>query len=256
MTKGHQLTAAIAHVRAAWPAADDRLSWVGGVQNGLAKDDALARAFGAERRVGAVTILAGQRDGDGRVAVTSRGATYLGELPHGSSARVEAAVALLNRAAIPTEATAQIQSALWSKACNAVGVFGVSVLTRGAAVFRHPDLIRAYLTLIRETAAVALAYGVTVGNYTNFPIRRYLDTPEAELIAGMMAPPPTPPPPAASPASLPSMTQDLLAGRPVEVDEIFGDIVARAERVGVPVPSIRLVRDLIRGIDPGHQPPG
>ena len=253
-TKGHQLPAAIAAVRAVWPAADDGAAWVGGIQNGLLKDDQLATAFGVERVVGAVTILAGQREPDGRVAVTSRGATYLGEFPSGVSPRVTRAAAWLNQAGIPSEASADIQSVLWSKACNAVGVFGVSVPTRGAPVMRHPDLIRAYLSLIREAAATADAYGVTIGNYVNFPIKTYLETPEDELIARMTAPP-APPPPSAMPPSLPSMTQDLLAGRPVEVDEIFGDIVARAERAGVPAPRMTLVRDLIRGLDPGHQRP-
>jgi ketopantoate reductase len=49
------------------------------------------------------------------------------------------------------------------------------------------------------------------------------------------------------------MTQDFLANRPIEVDEIFADIVARAERAGVAVPRMALVRDLLRGIDPGHR---
>lgn len=250
-TKGHQLPTAITAVRQHWPMADDRTSWVAGVQNGLIKDDQLAAAFGAERRVAAVTILAGAREADGRVRVTSRGATYLGELPTGLSPRVELAVAWLKEAGIPTDVSADIQSVLWSKMCNAVGVFGVSVLTRGAAVFGHPDLIRAYLSLIRETAATAEAYGVTIGNYTNFPIKSYLETSEADLIARMSAPPAAPPPPN-RPPSLPSMTQDLLAGRAVEVDEIFADAVTRAEKIGVPAPRTALVRDLIRGLDPGH----
>ena len=251
-TKGHHLPAAIAAVRAVWPADDDRGAWVAGVQNGLLKDDQLAAVFGAGRVIGAVTILAGQRHPDGRVAVTSRGATYLGELPNGISPRVTEAVDGFTDAGIPTEATTDIRSVLWSKACNAVGVFGVSVLTRGAPVFGHPDLVRAYLALIRETAATAAAEGVAIGNYTNFPIKRYLETPEDDLIAAVAAPASSPPP-QPLPPSLPSMTQDLLAGRPLEVDEIFGDLVARAERVGVPVPRMALVRDLIRGIDPGHQ---
>ena len=251
-TKGHQLPAAIATVRAVWPAAGDLAAWVAGVQNGLVKDDLLSAAFGVERVVGAVTILAGQREPDGRVAVTSRGATYLGELEGGISPRAAAAVADLNRVGIPAEATADIQSVLWSKACNAVGVFGVSALTRGGAPFSHPDLARAYLSLIRETAATAAACGVAIGDYTNFPIRRYLETPEDELIAGIPVPPAAPAPSSSSPA-LPSMTQDLLAGRPLEVDEIFGHLVARAERAGVPVPRATLARDLIRGMDPGHR---
>src|SRR6266849_1576256 len=84
-TKGHQLPAAIDGVRAVWPAADDRTSWVAGIQNGLVKDDLLAAAFGPERLVGAVTILGGQREADGGVAMMSRGATYLGEMAGGSS---------------------------------------------------------------------------------------------------------------------------------------------------------------------------
>ncbi len=48
------------------------------------------------------------------------------------------------------------------------------------------------------------------------------------------------------------MAQDLLEGRPLEVDFVFGDLVARAKRAGVPAPRLTLVRDLIRGIDPGR----
>ena len=49
------------------------------------------------------------------------------------------------------------------------------------------------------------------------------------------------------------MTQDLRAGRAIEVDDVFADLVARGERAGVAVPRLRLVRDFLRGLDPGHQ---
>lgn len=251
-TKGHQLSGAIDAVRAAWPATDDRTSWVAGIQNGLVKDDLLAAAFGPERRVGAVTILGAQREADGGVAVMARGATYLGEMAGGSSPRVDTAVAILQAAGIPTEAAPDIQSVLWSKECNAVGVFGVSVLARTSApgLGRKPDLVRAYLSLIHEVAAVAAAYRVRLGDYAGFSIKTYLDKPEDEVLAlfasrvtALRA---------GQTESYPSMTQDLLAGRPMEVDQIFADVVERAARVGVPVPRITLARDLIRGIDPGH----
>ena len=48
------------------------------------------------------------------------------------------------------------------------------------------------------------------------------------------------------------MTQDLLAGRALEVDDVFGDLVERADRAGVAVPRLRLVRDLLRCLDPGR----
>jgi 2-dehydropantoate 2-reductase len=254
-TKGHQLRAAAAAVRAAWPAAGDAAAWVGGVQNGLAKDDVLAAAFGPERLVGAVTILGAERRPDGPVFVTALGRTYLGELDGHPSARVASARLALEQAGIPAEAPADIRSVLWSKACNAAGVFGVSVLARvsGPRLFGDPDLLRAYLGLVRETAALAAAHGVVVGDYTNFPIRTYVSRPDEATVAalagkGFLAPAP------GTPEFFPSMTQDLLAGRALEVDDVFGDLVERADRAGVAVPRLRFVRDVLRGLDPGRHP--
>lgn len=252
-TKGHQLPAAIATVRAAWPAAGDRTAWVGGVQNGMQKDTLLIEAFGPERVVGAVTITAGQRDPDGTVVLTSRGASYLGEFPRGRSERAATAAAAIAATDLPAEAVEDIRSVLWSKEANAVGVFGVSVLSRLPAprMMRRPDLARAYLALIREVDTVARADGVTMGDYAGFPIKTYLGRTDEENVAFFSSQPFIP---NADPSRLPlpSMTQDLLAGRALEVDAVFSDCLERAARLGVAVPRIALVRDLIRGLDPGH----
>jgi len=249
-TKGHQLAAAVAAVRAAWPLSGDGGAWVAGVQNGVVKDDLLAAAFGAARVVGAATILGAERQADGTITVTSPGMTYLGELSGGASERVTAAVVLLSGAGIPAQMPTDIRSVIWSKACNAAGVFGVSVLARTAAseIFASPDLMRAYLSLIRETAAVGAAHGVTVGDYPNFPpIHTYIARPDEETLRAIPAPAAGSSGPRGG--SFPSMTQDLLAGRPMEVDAVFGDLVARAERCGVAAPRLTLVRDLLRGRD-------
>lgn len=245
LTKGHQLAEAIASVRAAWPVPDDAGAWVAGLQNGVAKDDMLADAFGAARLVGGATILGAER-GAGGVTVTSLGMTYLGEMAGGGSARVERAIAALVAAGIPAQAPTSIRSVLWSKACNATGVFGVSVLARATApqLFADPHMMHAYLALIRETAATGAAYGVAVGDYPNFPpIHTYVVTPEEKTLA-KIAPGPLP-----RGGSMPSMTQDLLAGRPMEVEQVFGDLVERAENAGIAVPYLTFVRDVLRGID-------
>src|SRR5216683_2588926 len=207
-TKGHDLPAAIENVRAK---AGERIGWAAGVQNGIVKDDLLVSAFGADRVVGAVTIFGAQRPtaANGAVHVTSRGATYLGELDGHGSDRVAHAAKTLDSAGIPTQARNDIASVLWSKACNATGVFGVTVLTRvsNQRLFADPHLMRAYLVLVRETAAVAGAYGVQVGDYSGFPpIRTYAERDEQATIDQIN---PTPSP---GPQSYASMTQDLLAG--------------------------------------------
>jgi 2-dehydropantoate 2-reductase len=258
-TKGHQLRAAAAGVRAAWPAPGDHDAWVGGLQNGMAKDDVLAQIFGAAAVVGAVTILGGERRPEGEIAIASLGCTYLGEFgagPAEPSPRVADAIARLRAAAIPAEVPPDIRTVLWSKACNAAGVFGVTSVLRISTprLFRDPHLIRAYLGLVRETAAIAAAHGVPVGDYTNFPIRTYVTRPEEETVAALSQKPFLAPAPTGRVESFASMTQDLRAGRAIEVDDVFADLVERGERAGVAVPRLRLVRDFLRGLDPGHQP--
>ncbi len=195
------------------------------------------------------TILGAQRQADDSVTITSLGGTYLGELDGRVSERVQTAADTFRFAGIPTEAREDIQRVLWSKACNATGVFGVTVLTRVSndRLFSDAHLMRAYLALVRETAAVAAASGVQVGDYAGFPpIRTFVDTDDQVTIDQLR--------PAARPDSprYASMTSDLLAGRPLEVDAIFGDMVQRVERSAVSVPCLRLVRDLIRGVDPAQ----
>ena len=256
-TKGHHLREAAAAVRAAWHDRDE--GWVGGLQNGMAKDDVLAQVFGTEAVVGAVTILGGERRPEGEIAIASLGCTYLGEMgagPAEPSPRVAAAIARLRAAAIPVEAPPDIRTVLWSKACNAAGVFGVTSVLRISTprLFRDPHLIRAYLGLVRETAAIAAAHGVPVGDYTNFPIRTYVTRPDEETVAALSQKAFLAPAATGGVESFASMTQDLRAGRAIEVDDVFADLVERGERVGVAVPRLRLVRDFLRGLDPGHQP--
>ncbi|HLZ28001.1 MAG TPA: 2-dehydropantoate 2-reductase [Chloroflexota bacterium] len=266
-TKGYDLAEAIDTVKTS---AGARVAWAAGVQNGIVKDDLLAHAFGADRIVAAVTIFGANRQPDGSVQVTSPGATYFGELSGPISERVQQTADTFQAAGIPAQARDDIASVLWSKACNATGVFGVTVLARASTtqLFANPHFMRAYLVLVRETAAIAAAYGVQVGNYPSFPpIRTFVDRDEEEtvrqlgLTAGPRATASSPTrslgrAPGAGPGQVnyASMTQDLLAGAPLEVEAIFGDIVRRAEAKALFVPALRLVRDLIRGLDPRQSP--
>jgi ketopantoate reductase len=49
-----------------------------------------------------------------------------------------------------------------------------------------------------------------------------------------------------------SMAHDVVSGRAIEVDQVFGDLVERAEQIGVAVPRLTLIRDILRGIDPAR----
>jgi 2-dehydropantoate 2-reductase len=244
-TKGHDLPEAVELVRRH---ADERVAWVAGVQNGLAKDDVLSRAFGAQRTLGATTIFGARRTQTGEVQVGSTGMTYLGEFDGRLSERVLEAADTFQTAGVPTEARSDIQRLLWSKACNATGVFGVTVLARvsNQRLMSDRHLMSAYLALVRETAAVGRASGVEVGDFTGFPpIRSFVERREADILAALPEQPVDGDPPAFA-----SMTNDLFAGLPLEVEAVFGDMVARGERQAVDVPCLRFVRDMLRGLDP------
>jgi ketopantoate reductase len=51
-----------------------------------------------------------------------------------------------------------------------------------------------------------------------------------------------------------SMTQDLLAGRPTELESTAGDILERAGRSGVAVPALESLTRLLRGLDRNPAP--
>jgi 2-dehydropantoate 2-reductase len=254
-TRTHQLGEAIRLVRAAWPASDDEAAWVAGVQNGLAKDDLLLDGFGPQRVVGATVVVGAQREPSGEVTVTSRGPTYLGEFAGGASERVASTVEMLVAAGMPAESVPDIRNVTWSRICLNIGLSGVSVLTRASVqeIAANQDLARAFLAIFRETRAVATEAGVVFGDYGPVTARSYAELPEAEALAL-----------AAAKVAVVNrlhnglrryvlMTQDLLAGRPMEVEGIFGDIVERAERAGVAVPRLTLVRDLARGLHSGQE---
>jgi 2-dehydropantoate 2-reductase len=45
------------------------------------------------------------------------------------------------------------------------------------------------------------------------------------------------------------MLQDVLSGRPTEIDAINGAIVREAEKVGIPTPVNRVLWHLVKGLD-------
>lgn len=253
--KGHQLPAAIAQVRAAWPRSGDDQAWVCGIQNGIVKDDLLATAFGAERRVGAATIVGAERQPEGRVSVKNLDTTYLGEFSGQRSQRVAQTAAALNDAGLITEAVTSISTVLWSKMCNTAGFFAATCLGQipNAVLGLHPELVRMYLGILRETAAIAAAQGIRVADFPRFPVRTYLDRDDDENVARFRELATSPTAVNFAPDQRSSMLQDLLAGRPMEVDAIYGDLVARAARLAVPAPQITLACDALRAIDPGRR---
>jgi 2-dehydropantoate 2-reductase len=246
--KGPDLPALAARLRTAGPGRDGSSTYFVGLQNGVVKDEVLSAAFGADRVVGGATVLGCRRLHPGAVVVSGLGTTFLGEFRTPPSGRVASLASLVAAAGLPVSVEADIRSLLWTKFCHAIGVFGVSALTGLPSydIFASSSLALAYRSLVEEAASVASAEGVRVGDFADLPIVLNLAPPPAAAVAAMVsrAGPRPPGPPGYS-----SMAQDLAAGRPTEVEEIFGDLVRRADAHGLSVRRAELVYRVVAGLE-------
>ncbi len=247
MTKAQHLQEAAAALRTTTPRAT---YWVAGLQNGLAKDDLLAGVFGPERVVGAATVFGARREDDGGVTATGLGTTFFGEFEAGRAQRAEDLAAALGEAGLPCRLVGDARALSWAKALNAIGVFGVSALTRlpTSDFMREPAFIRLYLSLLQEAGSVATALGVRIEDYPHLPMATYLRTPREEMVRRLVQ---AAPPPAGGgrTASWSSLGNDLRRGRRTEWDQVFGDLLRRADRAHIAVPRIALVTELLAGLD-------
>ncbi len=249
-SKGHDLPQSIEEVADRWPVERRAGSFVAGLQNGVVKDELLAAAFGHSAVVGAATVLGAQRRSPGAAVVSGLGTTFFGEFDAPSSARTETIVEIFVAAGLPSVVVTEMKSLLWAKFCNAIGIFGVSALTRlpSVEIFARPPLAFAYLSLLDEAAAVAAAEGVQIGDFPDLPMRTYLEPTPEETVAEMgrrVSPVRTGSP------GFSSIAQDLAAGRRTEIEETFGDLVRRAHAHGLQVPRAELVYRIVSGLWPG-----
>src|SRR5262245_32307031 len=107
-----------------------QVSSVLSVQNGLVKNEQLARRFGWENTLGAAAHVSAEVLPTGVVRFTANEWLSIGEFPEGTSARVEALVAALARAGIHAEASGQIASVEWTKYVVNISWMALSALSR------------------------------------------------------------------------------------------------------------------------------
>jgi 2-dehydropantoate 2-reductase len=247
-TKGPDLPASINEVAGNRPGQPREGAFVAGLQNGVVKDELLARAFGRSGVVGAATVLGSRRLSAGRVTVSGLGTTFFGEFEQVAPARTTTIAAKFVDAGLPCAVVADVRSLLWTKFCNAIGIFGVSAITGlpSVEIFARRPLALAYRSLLEEAAAVAGAEGTHIGDFPDLPIRTYLGPPP-EVAAAEMAS--RVGPRGDGPPGFSSMAQDLAAGRPTEIEETFGDLLRRAHAHGLELPRSELVYRLVVGLE-------
>ncbi len=203
------------------------------IQNGLGVVEALKRGLGdaAEKHtlIAAVTYQAANRDADGLVHHAANLPTLL-DGSAGLRRQAEAAAALLESAGLPAKVEADLRPALWRKLVVNVAINPLTALAgvRNGELFRREDLRSAMLTLARETATVARAEGIALGDA------------EAERAAVEAA--------TATAENISSMRQDVEAGRATEIEFLTRPLLQLARKHGLVLPLTAEVTARIRAL--------
>jgi 2-dehydropantoate 2-reductase len=223
-TKATQLAEAAAALAGRFPGATLMT-----IQNGLGAEE-LVCTRGDWPLLSAVTFMSGVRHADTHVEYELDTETWLG--PFAGTATYELAQEverLLVSAGLHARAFPDLRPAQWSKLIFNATVNAVSALTdlphvgAFAARDRDTDLGNLVHDLMGEGKAVAAAAGVALHEdpwEMNVQAVRRGETLAAE----------------GHYAHVPSMLEDVRAGRPTEIDFITGALVREAGRHGVPVP--------------------
>lgn len=194
------------------------------LQNGLGNVEILREVFGAERSAGGVAVLGANMVAPG--VVRQCGGEIRIQMEN--HPRIAPAADLFRSAGFDVRIVDNLESLQWGKlvvnsALNPLG----ALLHATNEVFAERDAARGvFLTVIRESAAVASAAGIPLP----------YDNPE-EYAVGVMR---------GTAGNRCSMLQDLENNRPTEIDAINGAIVRAAEKAGVPATWNRMLVQLIK----------
>ena len=194
------------------------------LQNGVDNDERV-RGVLANEVAATVVYVATEMAGPGHVLHHGRGELVLAPTRSG-----EALVARLVAAGIPSSTSDNVRGALWAKlvlncaynAMSAIGrvPYGPLVEAPGVAEVMHD--------VVAECLAVAQAEGVVVAGDPQSAVRG--------LAATM-------------PGQFSSTAQDVMRGKPSEIDHLNGLVVRRGEAHGIPTPVNRALHVLVKLIE-------
>lgn len=235
----------------------DRTKAACSLQNSVTKDERL-RQWTPGATIGASTTESATlvEPGVVRHNATAPIAFYFGELDGKPAERVEVLVDLFGRAGFGAAVTTEIAHVEWEKLLQIALMAAFSVSTLGFLPNAFlPDgwRVRAgaehYVALAIELLAVYRALGYEPADFFA-PYARFrtlaASTPDEavadiQALGEQMA--------VAGMKGRPSLHDDLLRGRPTEVDESVAVFVAAADRLGVPVPTVRAALRVIRTLE-------
>lgn len=189
--------------------------------NGMHHLDLLDQRFGAEHVLGGRCIIAATLDAEGAVQhLNDKHTLTFGERDGSTTPRLRAINAQLDGAGFDARASHTIVQDMWDKWVMLASLAGVTCLFRASvgSIVAIPGGREATLALLEECCAVAARAGHPMAAHARETAQAFLTESGSGLTASMM--------------------RDLVDGHPIEAEQIIGDMLARAEPVRDPRPSV------------------
>jgi 2-dehydropantoate 2-reductase len=191
------------------------------VLNGMKHVDVLGARFGRKAVVGCACKVAAVVDEQGRIVQLSplQQIVY-GEMDGSSSPRIRELDAFMQGAGFETHLSMTIARDMWEKWILLASLGSVTCLMRGnvGEIEAASGGLEFVLRMFDEVVAIAKAAGIA-------PSEEFLVEAKATLTAK-------------GSTSTSSMYRDLLKGRPIEADQIVGDLLVRGGGAGVATPLL------------------
>ena len=187
------------------------------LQNGVDNAERLRAVLPGVAVAAAVVYVATEMAGPGHLRHHGRGELVI----EPAERSAELAQALID-AGVPTDVSDNVCGALWAKLilnCAYNALSAVGRIAYGELVQR-PGVPAVMQDVVAECRAVADADGVNIPGDVDAAVRRIAET---------------------MPTQLSSTAQDLMRGKPSEIDHLNGFVVRRGAALGVPTPANRVL---------------
>jgi 2-dehydropantoate 2-reductase len=205
------------------------------MQNGLGLEDDVAKIVGPDRVIGGLAFLCSNKVGPGHIVQLQYGHVKLGEWaadhqPRGVTDRLTALAADFRAAGVTVDIEPDLLLARWKKLVWNVPYNGMCVVmnTTTDRLMNTPSTRRLCEELMWEVVAAAASTGRTIEPAFVQHMLEHTDN---------MVP------------YLPSMRLDFDAGRPMELQAIYGNPIRTAAASGVKLPRMQMLYDQLTFLD-------
>src|SRR6266705_3411354 len=201
------------------------------LQNGLGNEEFLAEHFGGERVLGGLCFICLRRVSRTEVERYDYGQIVLGEYGRASQPRTHAIAAEFKRADVTCSVTDNLLLERWRKLVWNIPFNGLSILAGGldtAAILADEALHRVTLGLMNEV--------IDAANKCGHALESAAALEQIKRTENMSA-------------YKPSTLLDWRAGKPLEVEAIWGEPLRRAAAAGANTPKLEMVYALLKTLD-------